>query len=700
MTAMTTQQAFELALQHHQARRLREAEQLYRQILNQEPKHAGAMHYLGVIAHQSGHNDRALALIRGAIEINPNLAEAYNSLGIVLQETGQRDEAVAAYRRAIGLRPNSAESHNNLGTALREKGQIDEAISSYRQAIALRSDYAEAFNNLGNALKEKGQLDEAIGVYRKSIALRPKVATTHGNLGNALKAAGNLDEAIAAYRQAVALQPNLAETQSNLGDLLKEKGELDEAIAAYQQAVALKPDFAKAHGNLGNVLKESGRLDEAIAAYRRTIALRPDFVDAHDNLVYTLNFHPAYDARAIAEESRRWHRQHAEPLRKYIQSHANDRSPDRRLRIGYVSADFRVHPVGRFLLPLFREHDHEQFEVNCYSGVRKPDEITARLKGYCDRWHESAGLSDEKLAEKIRGDGIDILIDLTMHMADNRLLVFARKPAPVQVTWLAYAGTTGMSAIDYRLSDPYLDPPPSTGSTVLTAGGSGQAGETADYAEQTFSIPCYWNYEPLRSPAVNALPAAKAGFVTFGCFNNFCKVSPETLMMWSQVLQDVERSHLLIHSYPGSHRDTVLRKFAENGIDPSRIGFVGLVSLEAYLLQYQQIDIALDTTPYAGGTTTCDALWMGVPTVTISGKTAVGRGGVSLLSHLGLAELIARTPQQYVQIAAALAKDPGRLQTLRSSLRQRMQASRLMDGKQFAQDIEAAYRQMWRSCWC
>jgi len=341
------------------------------------------------------------------------------------------------------------------------------------------------------------------------------------------------------------------------------------------------------------------------------------------------------------------------------------------------------HPVGRFLVPLFSHHDHAQFEIHCYSGVRQPDEITARLKGYCDHWHDTAGVSDERLAEQIRLDHIDILLDLSMHMAHNRLLVFARKPAPVQATWLAYVGSTGLSAIDYRLSDPYLDPP----------------GETEHYAEQTIRIPSYWCYEPQQSPPVSSLPAAGAGFITFGCLNNFCKVSLPTLKLWSEVLQKVDRSRLLIHSQPGSHLDATLRTFAERGIDPSRIAFAGFVPLEAYLMQHQQMDIALDTTPYAGGTTTCDALWMGVPTVTLSGKTAVGRGGASLLSNLGLTDLIARTPEQYVQIAIDLANDMPRLTQLRLTLRQRMEQSPLMDAPKFARNIEAAYRQMWRT-WC
>lgn len=362
MAKLTIQQAFHLASQHHQAGRLREAEQLYRRILSQHPEHADAVHYLGVIAHQMGRNEIAVDLIL----------------------------------RAIALKPNYAEAHGNLGNVLKETGRLDEAIASYRQAIGFRPNYADAYNNLGNALKDKGQIDEAIAAYRQSIALRP----------------------------------NFSEAHTNLGIALEDKGQLEEAIAAHRQAIALNPNLPEAHNNLGNALAGKGQLDEAIAAHRKAIALRPNYPKAHSNLIFSLHYHVSYDAQAIAEELRRWNCQHAQPLRKFVQPHSNDRSPDRRLRIGYVSPDFREHPVGRFLLPLFAHHDKSNVEVFGYAQVPAPDAITQRLRSCTDGWRSILGISEARTADLIRQDQIDILVDLTMHTSNNRLLIFAYKPRP------------------------------------------------------------------------------------------------------------------------------------------------------------------------------------------------------------------------------------------------------------------------------
>ncbi len=425
MAQLTIQQAFDLALRHHQAGRLQDAEPIYREILARQPGHADALHLLGVIAYQVGRLDTAVELMRQAIALKPRLPEAYNNLGAALKDTGQLDEAIAACRQAIALRPNYADAHSNLGNALKDKGQLNEAIAAYRRAIALQPNYPEAHNNLGNALRDKGQLDGAIAAHRRAIGLRANYPDAHYNLGNALTDKGQLDEAIAAYRQAIALKPNDPRAHNNLGNALREKGQLDEAIAAYRQALALKPNYPEAHNNLGIALKDTGRLDEAIAAFRQAITLKPNFAEAYNNLVYTMHFHPAYDAQSVAEEHRRWNLQHAAPLKKHWQPHANDRSPERRLRIGYVSPDFRNHVVGRFLLPLWEQHDHRNFEIFGYAQVPAPDAITQRLRACTDSWRNIVGRSDGEVAELIRQDRIDLLVDLSLHMAGNRLLVFA-----------------------------------------------------------------------------------------------------------------------------------------------------------------------------------------------------------------------------------------------------------------------------------
>jgi predicted O-linked N-acetylglucosamine transferase (SPINDLY family) len=434
------------------------------------------------------------------------------------------------------------------------------------------------------------------------------------------------------------------------------------------------------------VLKDLGRLDEALRAYRAAHELDPADAQFHSNLLFLLHFHPGFNAGAIRAECRHWDEKHALPLRPTIRPHANLRDSERRLRVGYVSPFFRDHCQSFFTLPLLSHHDRRHFEIYCYANVHRPDPITKRVQSHADVWRDTVGLTDAALAEMVRGDRIDILIDLTMHMAYNRLLVFARKPAPVQVAWLAYPGTTGLSAIDYRLTDPYLDPP-------------GQNDD--DYAEQSIRLPdTFWCYDPLTDePAVNDLPAARNGFVTFGCLNHFCKVNDGTLGLWARVLGAVPNSRLILLAPPGPAREHVLARLARDGIAGQRVEFVTRQGRQKYLAQYHRIDIALDPLPYNGHTTSLDAFWMGVPTVTLIGTTVAGRAGWSQLGNLDLKHLAAASPERFVQIATRLAQELSGLQNLRATLRQRISASPLMDAGRFARHVEQAYRQMWRR-WC
>jgi predicted O-linked N-acetylglucosamine transferase (SPINDLY family) len=653
MPQFTIEQAFDLALQHHRAGRLPEAENLYRQILTHHPKHADAIRLLGVIAYQTRQYDIAVDLIRRAIALRPDYAEAFSNLGNALRDQGQLDDAIAAFRQAIALSPNFPEAHSNLGNALRDKGQLDDAITAFRQSISLDPNLPEAHSNLGNALKDNGQLDQAIAAYRQALALRPAYAQAHNNLGNALIATGQLDEAIAAFRA----------------------------------AIALRPDFSDAHRNLGHALKDNSQLDQAITSYREAIALQPADADVHSSLIYAMHMNPAANAQSIAQELRRWNHEHAEPLQKFIHPHANNRDPARRLRIGYVSPDFLNHVVGHNLLPLFRQHDHQQFEISCYAHVPRPDPMTSLFQQNADRWRDIALLSDEQVANQIRQDQIDILVDLALHTAHNRLLVFARKPAPVQVTFAGYPSSTGLTAIDYRIGDPWLDP---------------VGMDESIYSEQTIRLPdSFWCYDPLdcRDIPVNPLPTLSSGVITFGCLNNPCKVNDDVLSLWSKVLQQIQNSRLLLLSPTPSYQTRTIKFFADKQIDPARIEFIPRQLRRDYLKVFHRIDLGLDTFPYNGHTTTLDSLWMAVPVITLIGSTPVARAGWCQLSNLGLGDLAAQTPDQFVQIAAALATDLPRLEQLRSTLRQKMEQSPLMDAPQFAKNIEAAYHQMWRK-WC
>ncbi len=537
---------------------------------------------------------------------------------------------------------------------------------------------------LANAVahQQAGKLQQAEQICRQVLAVVPRNAPAWHLLGVMAYQVGNYVAAVERIWRSVELAPEVAGAHSNLGLALHGLRKLDEALASFRRALELKQCSAEAHNNLGNVLKDLGRAGEAIGCYRRSLEIEPGNARTHSNLLTTLYLCPGCTAAEIVEEHRRWDAIHARPLRELIQPHGNERSAERRLRIGYLSPDFREHCQAFFTVPLFAAHDREQFEIYCYADVGRPDGITNRLREGADLWRDVAALNDEQVAEVIRADGVDILVDLTMHMEQSRPLVFARKPAPVQVCWLAYPGTTGMNAIDYRLTDPHLDP---------------LEERDGDYVERSMRLPeTFWCYDPLASqPEVNRLPALANGYITFGSFNNFAKMNEGVLRLWAGVLKTVEGSRLMLLAEAGSQRDWVLSELAREEIAAERVTFVGRQPLAKYLAMYQQIDIGLDTLPYCGHTTSLDALWMGVPVVTLVGETVVGRAGLSQLTNIGLTELIASDGEQYVRAVAGLAADLERLSGLRQSLRQRMRSSPLMDAPRFARGIEAAYRRMW-----
>ena len=650
------------------------------------PAHAQAHSNLGVALHEAGRLEEASAALERAIALAPELAEAHGNLGNVVKDLGRTEDAIAAYRRAVTLKPEDAVAHANLGVALYDAGRPDEAIAAYHRAIALRPDDFESHTNLGVALHATGQTDLALAACRRAIAIEGDDAAAYCNLAVALRGAGRRDEAIAALERAIALDPGLVAAHTNLGDALHESGQLDLAVATLERALALRPDDADAGNNLGHVFRDQGRLDLALDSFRRAVAVKPGFAKVASNLLFALHSHPDYDAQAILAEHRQWALRYADPLAPLIGPHPNDRTPGRRLRVGYVSPDFRAHAVGQLLLPLFANHDRRQVEIVCYSDVRVSDALTARLQPLADLWHSTVGLGDAQVAELIRADRIDILVDLALHTAGNRMLVFARKPAPVQVSMLAMPATSGLTTIDYRLTDPYLDPP---------------GAHDADYTEQSIRLPhCFWIFQPPEELIdVGTLPASRNGFVTFGSLNQLAKVTRPALELWVKILQALPGARLVLQSPPGSHLDGVRALFEQGGIAADRLEFVPRAPRLEYLRRFQNLDLGLDPFPYNGHTSMLDALWMGVPVVTLAGRTCVGRGGVSILSNLGLPELIARTPEQYVDIAVGLAKYMDRLSSMRGGLRQKMAASPLCDGKQYAASVEAAFRQMWQT-WC
>jgi protein O-GlcNAc transferase len=661
----------------------------YRQAIGIKPDLAEAHSNLGALLMDQGKRDEAIAAFRQAIAIKPDLPEAHYNLANVLKGEGRLNQAIAAYRKAILLKPGYAEAHYNLGNALRGQGKRAEGIAAYRQAILLKPGYAEAYCNLGLALEDQGEHDKAIAAYRQAVSIKSDMAEAQYNLGIALKEQGKLDEATAAYRQAIRIQPDLAEAHSNFGVTLKEQGKLEEAVTAYRQAIRAKPDYAEAYSNLGIALNEQGKLDEAIVAYRQAIRIKPGYAAAHSNLLFSLNYHDKWTADSLFAAHQEWDERYGRQTSRPT-AYANDREAGRRLKIGYVSPDFRMHSVAYFVEPLLKEHDRQAIEVFCYAEVKRQDAVAADLQRLADHWLVTVGMSDDELAERIQADGIDILVDLAGHTANNRLCVVARKPAPVQVTWLGYPNTTGLKTIDYRLVDAVTDP----------------VGEADAWASETLvrlegGFLCYGALKDAPEPTVP--PCLKTGTVTFGSFNNPAKLSAATLDAWATLLSRLPQARLLLKGKPFADpatRTLFQARLGERGVAAERVELVDwLPGAAAHLSLYHRVDIALDPFPYNGTTTTCEALWMGVPVVTLRGERHAGRVGASLLAQIALTDLIANSVKDYVEISVALACNPERLDELHRSLRPRMVASPLCDGAAFARKIEGAFGAMWQH-WC
>ena len=683
---MDVNQKIQSALQQYQAGNLQAAEDICRKILHNQPKNFQILNFLGVIHYQREDYDNAMGYFRKALRINPNFVEAYNNLGNVLKEKQQLDEAIGCYKKAIGLNPQFVLAYNGLGVVLHRKGCVADAIVSFQKALQMNPSYAEAYNNLGNAFREKGQFDEAVVCFQKALAINPGAADMYNNLGAVLQEKGEIDEAIIHHQKALIINPHIADAYNNLGLALAKKGLFTEAIDSYLHALALKPDFVAAYSNIGNTYKDLGHPHKAEESYRHALRIKPDCAFCFSNFLLLMNYNSGHDAQTIFAEHLRFSKQVAEPRYPVHPQHANDRSLSRRLRIGYVSPDFRGHSVAYFIEPVLIAHNREQFEIFCYSDVLRPDKRTERLQGHTDHWRNIAGMPDAQVAELIRKDGIDILIDLAGHTANNRMLLFARKPAPVQISWLGYPNTTGLSTIDYRIVDNYTDPPGLT---------------DPFYTEKLIRMPesflCYLPDQD--SPAVGDLPAAKAGRVTFGSFNYFPKVSPETLTLWSEILKIIPGSRLIMKAKSFSDRATcnsILDLFERKGVATDRIELLTQVSLfKDHLNLYNRVDIGLDTFPYSGTTTTCEALWMGVPVVTLAGNTHASRVGVSLMSNIGLSDLVAKTHEEYKKIAVHLAADMHMLKSFRERSRKMIADSPLSDAARFTVNLENCYRIIW-----
>ena len=636
----------------HQAGNFQAAAALYDGILAYEPEHPEALHMRGVLAFQQGDHAWAIATLQDAIRFNRADPHYYYDLGTMYLNTGLLQDAAYNFQTAIDLDADHADAHGNLATARKGLGDLDGAVSSYRRALTLRPADAGAYNNLGLTLCELGDTQAGVASLQRAIALRPEYASAHNNMGLAM------------------LRMNRAH----------------EAAGCFLKAIAFDPTDALAYTNLAQALQAQLRTDDAIASFRAALELRPDYAEAHSNLLLALQYVPGVEPVALFAEHQRFATQFESPLVPKWLPAANDKDPERRLKIGYVSGDFRNHAVAMFIEPIFLLHDPMQFEIYCYATHFLHDDVSTRFKTAVHHWRTCHGLTDAQMADHIRADGIDILIDLSGHTAHNRLLTFARKPAPLQLSWMGYPGTTGLASMDYLIADRLFLPP-------------GQF--DTQFTEKIICLPTGAPFSPpAAAPDVNALPALATGCLTFGSFNQPAKLSAEVIAVWSQLMRALPSSQLLLGGLPGKDcNQALIALFANEGIERRRLRFHERSDLDSYLALHHQVDICLDTFPYNGSTTTVHALWMGVPTLSMVGRTPAGRAGSAILGHADLCDFVAADAAEFVAKGVHWARSLPELARLRTGLRDKFARSAMGQTEAIAIGLELALRAIWRR-WC
>ncbi len=638
--------------------------------------------------HRTGKLGEAENLYRQLQQHFPQATDLLHLIGLIEVDTGRKDEGFANLRRVIALQPGVPHYHANLGARLLEQREAEEALACLGRAIELQPDGHSHHYNLGNALLQLQRWPEAVATYRRSLSLQPDNQPCELQLGLALHSSGQTQESIAHYRDMLRRRPSDLSAATNLGAMLQADCDLDGAAEAFQHALRIEPDNTIPLNNLAVIHKELGEAGPAIRLLRRCVELQPDSKEIRSNLILTMHYDPATTDGEIAEQHHEWNRRHV----SVKTPPANRHLPGRKLRIGFISPDFRDHVVGRALLPSLSRHDRAQFAIYCYAGAH-PDAFGQKFREHADGWSETTGWPADRFADRIREDQIDILVDLSLHTSDNRLDVFALKPAPIQVSWLGYPESSGLSTMDYRLTDAYLEPP--------------AGNRLADVNENPWIIPDCWTcYEPPAGfPEVNALPSRNGQPFTFGSLNNSCKINDEVLGAWARILRARPDARLLLLAKQGSHRRRFTEALTKLGVAPEQLCFADYVpsapglSQGALLARYHEIDLALDTFPYGGMTTTLDALWMGLPVVSLVDRRNLGRAGLSLLSNVGLPQFAVTSVDAYVDLAIKTAQDKPALAALRAALRARMQASPLLDAAGFTRKIETAFRGMWLE-WC
>lgn len=677
--------AFTTAAKHYQAGLHAEAQQLLIAILEREPRHSDSLYLLGSIAAMGKDLVLAEDFLRQALAIESRKTAYWVLFGNILQQASKLEASADCYKAALALDAHCADAYYNWGNTLERQGRNKDAIACFETTLRLLPHHIQARNNLANQYRQGGRYEEAVAHLEQARREDPTSMPVVLNLGNAYMAMERYDDAIACFDAAIQLAPQASVLYNNKGNTMRTVGRVEEALACYRTALAIDPDRAELHVNLAMALQMQGRMKEALISFRHALALAPEYATASGAALFTLHYDPDLSTLALRDAHVDWATRYAVPLDPGPRTYSRDKDPERELRIGFVSADLRQHPVSFFTAPLLESLNRSQYAATCYFTSNRTDQWTARVRQAAVQWREASGTSDVELAEMIEADGIDILIDLAGHTAGNRLLAFARRPAPVQMSWLGYFNTTGMAAMDYLVVDHVLAP----------------AEEQAPFVEKPLRLKgCYLNYVgPDYAPAVSTLPSAQHGHITYGCFNTLSKVTEDVVALWARVLQAEPLSRLILKNAvlnDGLSRQLYWEMFERAGIRRHRVDLLGEAPHQELLKFYSHVDIALDPFPYNGGTTTCEALWMGVPVVSWAGDRFVSRVGATILTHAGHPEWIARSAEDYIAKAASLARDRDGLAAIRGALRPQVQHSTLGDTVQYTRNWEDALRSVWR----
>ncbi|WP_407189067.1 tetratricopeptide repeat protein [Bradyrhizobium centrosematis] len=673
------------ALQLHKMGLLPEAQAAYRQLLQIAPNQFIALHMLAVLESGAKNYQQAEILLNRAVAVDPRSADALMSLGVALNGLRRHDEARASYRKALALRPNHALTLSNLGNANEALELHEEALNSYDKALALNPNLAEAHNGRGWALCRLRNYDEAVASLNRALSIKPDYASALANRAIALRELQRFDEALADGNRAVALAPDDANGWLARAGVLLQIQQIARASHDCEKALALAPDSIQAHMVLGLCLAGLGRVEEALASFDRALEIQPDFQSAISNKIFTLDF--IADASVEQHQQARqmwWERIGAKIASAEAKPHDNSRDPDRRLVLGYVSSDFNAHSAAFIFKPVLQHHDRAQFEIVCYACSSKVDATTSEFQGIADRWRDASQWTDDRLAAEIRADGVDILIDLSGHTRGNRLGVFARKPAPIQVHGWGHGTGTGLPTIDYLFSDPVAIP----------------VEVRHLFAETVVDLPCFVTLMPLPAGIARApTPAIANGFVTFGVFNRISKISDETADAWARILKQVPGSRLLIKDVALDDqlvRDNLLARFAACGLPAERVDLLGATFRGEHLASFNRVDICLDPFPQNGGVSTWEALQMGVPVVAKLGNSLPSRAAASILTALGLPDWVGNDDEAYVDIAVGHAAEIGELDRLRRGLPGQIDAAAAGNPVSYARAVDDAYRAMWQ----